>query len=116
MERWQNIHKVVVVGLGITGLSVVKHLTKTQHHITKTKKQQKKRYPSYNLVLSLSPQGAAEGIREPADLPVVLSEATAVSTLAGRDADPRRRNGRSSWGALEWGSAPCGQNEQMSGE
>lgn len=30
MERWQNIHKVVVVGLGITGLSVVKHLTKTQ--------------------------------------------------------------------------------------
>lgn len=30
MERWQNIHKVVVVGLGITGLSVVKHLAKNQ--------------------------------------------------------------------------------------
>ncbi len=30
MERWQNIHNVVVVGLGITGLSVVKHLTKNQ--------------------------------------------------------------------------------------
>lgn len=26
MERWQHIEKVVVVGLGITGLSVVKHL------------------------------------------------------------------------------------------
>ncbi|CAH1608168.1 UDP-N-acetylmuramoyl-L-alanine--D-glutamate ligase [Vibrio jasicida] len=34
MERWQNIHKVVVVGLGITGLSVVKHLTKTQPQLT----------------------------------------------------------------------------------
>ncbi|CAH0530262.1 UDP-N-acetylmuramoylalanine--D-glutamate ligase [Allocatenococcus thiocycli] len=30
MERWQNIHSVVVVGLGITGLSVVKHLRKYQ--------------------------------------------------------------------------------------
>lgn len=30
MERWQNIHSVVVVGLGITGLSVVKHLRKNQ--------------------------------------------------------------------------------------
>ncbi|MGP8307045.1 UDP-N-acetylmuramoyl-L-alanine--D-glutamate ligase [Vibrio sp. YIC-376] len=30
MERWQNIHNVVVVGLGITGLSVVKHLRKNQ--------------------------------------------------------------------------------------
>jgi UDP-N-acetylmuramoylalanine--D-glutamate ligase len=30
MERWQNIHNVVVVGLGITGLSVVKHLSKNQ--------------------------------------------------------------------------------------
>ncbi|WP_117235863.1 UDP-N-acetylmuramoyl-L-alanine--D-glutamate ligase [Vibrio maerlii] len=28
MDRWQNINKVVVVGLGITGLSVVKHLQK----------------------------------------------------------------------------------------
>ncbi len=28
MERWQNIHNVVVAGLGITGLSVVKHLRK----------------------------------------------------------------------------------------
>ncbi|MFM2590842.1 UDP-N-acetylmuramoyl-L-alanine--D-glutamate ligase [Vibrio sp. TBV020] len=26
MERWKNVEKVVVVGLGITGLSVVKHL------------------------------------------------------------------------------------------
>ncbi len=26
MERWENVEKVVVVGLGITGLSVVKHL------------------------------------------------------------------------------------------
>ncbi|AXT69899.1 UDP-N-acetylmuramoyl-L-alanine--D-glutamate ligase [Vibrio sp. dhg] len=30
MERWQNIHSVIVVGLGITGLSVVKHLRKYQ--------------------------------------------------------------------------------------
>ncbi|WP_337161240.1 UDP-N-acetylmuramoyl-L-alanine--D-glutamate ligase [Vibrio alginolyticus] len=30
MERWQNMHSVVVVGLGITGLSVVKHLRKNQ--------------------------------------------------------------------------------------
>ncbi|ELV8623853.1 UDP-N-acetylmuramoyl-L-alanine--D-glutamate ligase [Vibrio cidicii] len=30
MERWQSIKNVVVVGLGITGLSVVKHLRKTQ--------------------------------------------------------------------------------------
>ncbi|MCG9229768.1 UDP-N-acetylmuramoyl-L-alanine--D-glutamate ligase [Vibrio diabolicus] len=30
MERWQNIHSVVVIGLGITGLSVVKHLRKNQ--------------------------------------------------------------------------------------
>ncbi|MCA0935364.1 UDP-N-acetylmuramoyl-L-alanine--D-glutamate ligase [Vibrio alginolyticus] len=30
MERWHNIHNVVVVGLGITGLSVVKHLRKNQ--------------------------------------------------------------------------------------
>ncbi|MBW3697129.1 UDP-N-acetylmuramoyl-L-alanine--D-glutamate ligase [Vibrio sp. T187] len=28
MEHWQNIQSVVVVGLGITGLSVVKHITK----------------------------------------------------------------------------------------
>ncbi len=28
MDRWQSINKVVVVGLGITGLSVVKHLQK----------------------------------------------------------------------------------------
>ncbi|HHG3513994.1 TPA: UDP-N-acetylmuramoyl-L-alanine--D-glutamate ligase [Vibrio parahaemolyticus] len=34
MERWQNIHNVVVVGLGITGLSVVKHLRKTQPQLT----------------------------------------------------------------------------------
>ncbi|HCG5535330.1 TPA: UDP-N-acetylmuramoyl-L-alanine--D-glutamate ligase [Vibrio parahaemolyticus] len=34
MERWQNIHNVVVVGLGITGLSVVKHLRKTQPKLT----------------------------------------------------------------------------------
>ncbi|MEZ8257692.1 UDP-N-acetylmuramoyl-L-alanine--D-glutamate ligase [Vibrio cyclitrophicus] len=32
MERWQNIQNVVVVGLGITGLSVVKHLVKYQPH------------------------------------------------------------------------------------
>ena len=32
MERWQNIQNVVVVGLGITGLSVVKHLVKYQSH------------------------------------------------------------------------------------
>ncbi|MBE4619519.1 UDP-N-acetylmuramoyl-L-alanine--D-glutamate ligase [Vibrio navarrensis] len=30
MERWQSIKNVVIVGLGITGLSVVKHLRKTQ--------------------------------------------------------------------------------------
>ena len=30
MDRWLNIHNVVVVGLGITGLSVVKHLVKYQ--------------------------------------------------------------------------------------
>ncbi|MGF1753243.1 UDP-N-acetylmuramoyl-L-alanine--D-glutamate ligase [Vibrio makurazakiensis] len=30
MEHWQNIQNVVVVGLGITGLSVVKHITKYQ--------------------------------------------------------------------------------------
>lgn len=30
MKRWQNIENVVVVGLGITGLSVVKHVTKNQ--------------------------------------------------------------------------------------
>ncbi|MBM4804441.1 UDP-N-acetylmuramoyl-L-alanine--D-glutamate ligase [Vibrio parahaemolyticus] len=34
MERWQNIHNVVVVGLGITGLSVVKHLRQTQPQLT----------------------------------------------------------------------------------
>ena len=28
MDRWQNINKIVVVGLGITGLSVVNHLRK----------------------------------------------------------------------------------------
>ncbi|MCL9773392.1 UDP-N-acetylmuramoyl-L-alanine--D-glutamate ligase [Vibrio methylphosphonaticus] len=33
MERWQNIHNVVVVGLGITGLSVVNHLKKLPHPI-----------------------------------------------------------------------------------
>ena len=33
MKSWQNIHQVVVVGLGITGLSVVKHLTKSQPNI-----------------------------------------------------------------------------------
>ncbi|MCS0378223.1 UDP-N-acetylmuramoyl-L-alanine--D-glutamate ligase [Vibrio diabolicus] len=33
MERWQNIHSVVVVGLGITGLSVVKHLRKNQPQV-----------------------------------------------------------------------------------
>ncbi|ASJ39595.1 UDP-N-acetylmuramoyl-L-alanine--D-glutamate ligase [Vibrio vulnificus] len=30
MDRWQDIKQVVVVGLGITGLSVVRHLRKTQ--------------------------------------------------------------------------------------
>lgn len=34
MESWQNIQNVVVVGLGITGLSVVKHLVKYQPHCT----------------------------------------------------------------------------------
>ncbi len=34
MEPWQNIQNVVVVGLGITGLSVVKHLAKYQPHCT----------------------------------------------------------------------------------
>ncbi|MEZ9057114.1 UDP-N-acetylmuramoyl-L-alanine--D-glutamate ligase [Vibrio pelagius] len=34
MEPWQNIQNVVVVGLGITGLSVVKHLVKYQPHCT----------------------------------------------------------------------------------
>ncbi|MGD8109816.1 UDP-N-acetylmuramoyl-L-alanine--D-glutamate ligase [Vibrio sp. TRT 17S01] len=34
MEHWRNINKVVVVGLGITGLSVVKHLTKLPHSLS----------------------------------------------------------------------------------
>lgn len=34
MGRWQNIHNVVVVGLGITGLSVVQHLLKTQPQLS----------------------------------------------------------------------------------
>ncbi len=34
MERWQDIQQVVVVGLGITGLSVVNHLRK--YHPTLT--------------------------------------------------------------------------------
>lgn len=34
MEPWQSIRNVVVVGLGITGLSVVKHLVKYQPHCT----------------------------------------------------------------------------------
>ncbi|NVC63457.1 UDP-N-acetylmuramoyl-L-alanine--D-glutamate ligase [Vibrio sp. 05-20-BW147] len=33
MDRWQDIRQVVVVGLGITGLSVVRHLQKTQPHV-----------------------------------------------------------------------------------
>ncbi|NAX23220.1 UDP-N-acetylmuramoyl-L-alanine--D-glutamate ligase [Vibrio sp. V39_P1S14PM300] len=33
MERWQDIEKVVVVGLGITGLSVVKHLLSLPHSL-----------------------------------------------------------------------------------
>ena len=34
MDRWQNIESVVVVGLGITGLSVVKYLDKLPHSLT----------------------------------------------------------------------------------
>ncbi len=34
MERWQGIEKVVVVGLGITGLSVVKYLAKLPQTLT----------------------------------------------------------------------------------
>ncbi|UUM31100.1 UDP-N-acetylmuramoyl-L-alanine--D-glutamate ligase [Vibrio japonicus] len=34
MDRWQNIHSVVVVGLGITGLSVVKYLAKLPNELT----------------------------------------------------------------------------------
>ncbi|CAH0527080.1 UDP-N-acetylmuramoyl-L-alanine--D-glutamate ligase [Vibrio hippocampi] len=34
MERWQNINNLVVVGLGITGLSVVQHVTKRYPHVT----------------------------------------------------------------------------------
>jgi UDP-N-acetylmuramoylalanine--D-glutamate ligase len=34
MDRWQNIHSVVVVGLGITGLSVVKYLAKLPQALT----------------------------------------------------------------------------------
>ena len=55
------------------------------------------------------PQGCAV-------LPVLLLGTTAASTSCWRKVDPKRRNGRPSWGALEWGSAPCGQTEQMSGE
>lgn len=33
MEQWQGINNVVVVGLGITGLSVVKHLVKLPHKL-----------------------------------------------------------------------------------
>lgn len=33
MNSWQEINKVVVVGLGITGLSVVNHIVKTQPNI-----------------------------------------------------------------------------------
>lgn len=33
MDRWQDIKQVVVVGLGITGLSVVRHLQKTQPQV-----------------------------------------------------------------------------------
>ncbi|PMH39787.1 UDP-N-acetylmuramoyl-L-alanine--D-glutamate ligase [Vibrio sp. 10N.286.49.B3] len=33
MQAWEQIRHVVVVGLGITGLSVVKHLTKYQPHL-----------------------------------------------------------------------------------
>ncbi|CAM2780625.1 UDP-N-acetylmuramoyl-L-alanine--D-glutamate ligase [Vibrio neptunius] len=34
MDRWQNIESVVVVGLGITGLSVVKYLVKLPYYLT----------------------------------------------------------------------------------
>ena len=34
MDRWQSIHSVVVVGLGITGLSVVKFLENLPHNLT----------------------------------------------------------------------------------
>ncbi|MCG9596538.1 UDP-N-acetylmuramoyl-L-alanine--D-glutamate ligase [Vibrio sp. Isolate25] len=34
MERWQNIESVVVVGLGITGLSVVKYLANLPYNLT----------------------------------------------------------------------------------
>jgi len=34
MNRWQDIHSVVVVGLGITGLSVVKYLAKLPQDLT----------------------------------------------------------------------------------
>lgn len=34
MDRWQNIESVVVVGLGITGLSVVKYLDNLPHSLT----------------------------------------------------------------------------------
>lgn len=34
MDRWQSIHSVVVVGLGITGLSVVKYLAKLPYDLT----------------------------------------------------------------------------------
>ena len=34
MDRWQNIHSVVIVGLGITGLSVVKYLAKLPNELT----------------------------------------------------------------------------------
>lgn len=34
MAHWQGIHNVVVVGLGITGLSVVQHLKKTQPQLS----------------------------------------------------------------------------------
>ncbi|MGY3568797.1 UDP-N-acetylmuramoyl-L-alanine--D-glutamate ligase [Vibrio paucivorans] len=33
MNQWQNINRVVVVGLGITGLSVVKHLVQLPHNL-----------------------------------------------------------------------------------
>ena len=49
---------------------------------------------------------AGRGLRESAVLPVVLSGVMAASTPAGRGADPTRRNGRSSWDALEWGRRP----------
>lgn len=34
MDRWQNVESVVVVGLGITGLSVVKYLAKLPYNLT----------------------------------------------------------------------------------